>query len=198
LVSARRLTVKDRDAAAIRRVERADARPCPGDRQRQNFDAHKAAKQIGSVLMRYSLTGMAVVMAMLADGSAVQETHPAEPDSTFTPPLTALKTEGTLLVVGGGKIPDAVRDKFLELAGGRKARLVVIPTASNLVDSGEVSSSSNDPSFVTPYSSHTSPLSLFHNSISSLTLTHNRLMDALLPKCPPSRFESYSGSWCKR
>jgi cyanophycinase len=37
---------------------------------------------------------------------------------------------GTLVIVGGGSLPDAIRDRFLQLAGGKKARLVVIPTAS--------------------------------------------------------------------
>ena len=39
---------------------------------------------------------------------------------------------GSLVIVGGGTLPDAVRDSFLELAGGKKARLVIIPTASEL------------------------------------------------------------------
>ena len=38
--------------------------------------------------------------------------------------------KGSLVICGGGKLPDAVRDKFIELAGGEKARLVIIPTAS--------------------------------------------------------------------
>jgi len=38
--------------------------------------------------------------------------------------------KGSLLLCGGGSLPDAVRDKFIELAGGDKARLVIIPTAS--------------------------------------------------------------------
>jgi cyanophycinase len=33
-------------------------------------------------------------------------------------------------MVGGGGIPDAIRDCFLNFAGGKKARLVVIPTAN--------------------------------------------------------------------
>src|SRR5262245_29946188 len=37
---------------------------------------------------------------------------------------------GSLVLCGGGKLPDAVRDKFIELAGGKSARLVIIPTAS--------------------------------------------------------------------
>jgi beta-aspartyl-peptidase (threonine type) len=39
--------------------------------------------------------------------------------------------DGTLVVVGGGKIPDTVISRFLKLAGGNEARLVVIPTASS-------------------------------------------------------------------
>jgi cyanophycinase len=41
---------------------------------------------------------------------------------------------GTLLVCGGGKLPDAVRDRFVQLAGGRAARVVVIPTAGEWAD----------------------------------------------------------------
>ncbi len=36
--------------------------------------------------------------------------------------------EGTLLVCGGGQLPNVVRDRFLDLAGGRHARIVVLPT----------------------------------------------------------------------
>jgi cyanophycinase len=42
---------------------------------------------------------------------------------------------GSLVIVGGGKLPDAVRDRFFELAGGKdKARIVVIPTATAEAD----------------------------------------------------------------
>ena len=38
---------------------------------------------------------------------------------------------GSLVIVGGGKLPDAVRDEFFKLAGGAgKAKIVVVPTAS--------------------------------------------------------------------
>jgi cyanophycinase len=43
---------------------------------------------------------------------------------------------GTLVIVGGGDLPAAVGDEFVALAGGREARLVVIPTASALADTG--------------------------------------------------------------
>src|SRR5262245_50563765 len=41
---------------------------------------------------------------------------------------------GSLVIVGGGDVPDAVREQFLQLAGGKNAKLVVIPTASASAD----------------------------------------------------------------
>ena len=42
---------------------------------------------------------------------------------------------GALLICGGGKMPDEVKGRFLDLAGGRDARIVVIPTAHAAADS---------------------------------------------------------------
>jgi len=47
---------------------------------------------------------------------------------------------GVLIVYGGGKLSDAALDRFLELAGGDKARLVVIPTATEKADDVELDS----------------------------------------------------------
>jgi cyanophycinase len=44
---------------------------------------------------------------------------------------------GSLLLVGGGGLPDSIRQRFLELAGGREARIVIIPSASVLPDAAE-------------------------------------------------------------
>jgi cyanophycinase len=41
---------------------------------------------------------------------------------------------GSLVIVGGGEIPDEVRAKFMEFAGGKAAKLVIIPTASSAAD----------------------------------------------------------------
>jgi cyanophycinase len=38
--------------------------------------------------------------------------------------------KGSLVIVGGGKIPPSISDRFIELAGGREAEVVYIPTAS--------------------------------------------------------------------
>src|SRR4051812_20697933 len=42
---------------------------------------------------------------------------------------------GALLICGGGKMPAEVRSRFLELAGGPHAEIVVIPTAHAAADS---------------------------------------------------------------
>lgn len=46
----------------------------------------------------------------------------------------AATAPGSLMLVGGGQIPDPVRAQFVALAGGRKARLVLLPTASDRAD----------------------------------------------------------------
>jgi cyanophycinase len=42
---------------------------------------------------------------------------------------TVRSEEGTLILHVGGNVSKAVRDRFFELAGGRQAKLIVIPTA---------------------------------------------------------------------
>ncbi len=49
----------------------------------------------------------------------------------------AARPKGTLLIVGGGPIPDAIVERFVALAGGAgKARIVIFPMASEYADSG--------------------------------------------------------------
>jgi cyanophycinase len=44
---------------------------------------------------------------------------------------------GTLLVCGGGRLPDSIRDRFFELAGGSQARIVVFPSGLLIDDDGD-------------------------------------------------------------
>jgi cyanophycinase len=45
---------------------------------------------------------------------------------------------GALVICGGGMLPDSVRSRFVELAGGPRARIVVIPTAHQIADGPSV------------------------------------------------------------
>ena len=42
----------------------------------------------------------------------------------------ATQTKGQLLIIGGGKRPASVMQKFVDLAGGNQAKIAIIPTAS--------------------------------------------------------------------
>ena len=51
--------------------------------------------------------------------------------------LRAGVQKGTLIIVGGGNLPELVHKRFLVLAGGANAKLVVIPTANSKADQVE-------------------------------------------------------------
>jgi len=67
----------------------------------------------------------------------------AQADDFPTPTLAEVNPAGiggSLVICGGGKLPDAAVSQFLELAGGDNARLVVIPTASQRADRADLES----------------------------------------------------------
>jgi len=70
----------------------------------------------------FLLTFLAVLAVLPAAASAAETPAPA----------------GHLVLVGGGSKPPAAMEKFIELAGGRDAPIVVIPTASAEPDTPEV------------------------------------------------------------
>ena len=45
-------------------------------------------------------------------------------------PINVAFSGGTLLIVGGGQLPEQIRQRFVDLAGGRDAKIVVIPAES--------------------------------------------------------------------
>jgi cyanophycinase len=66
---------------------------------------------------------LAVLPAMAGEGPKAESPRPKDED-----------IKGALVIVGGGGFPDDIRDRFLQLAGGKKGHLVVIPTASEKAD----------------------------------------------------------------
>jgi cyanophycinase len=55
-------------------------------------------------------------------------------------PATLGPPNGTLVIVGGGGMPKVIFDKFFEAAGGRPAKIVVVPTAGSSTDYDESTS----------------------------------------------------------
>jgi cyanophycinase len=82
--------------------------------------------------MRKRIIFPTVVVMILAPSGAARAGEPAFA-AALSDPVTPIP--GSLVIVGGGPTPEVVRDRFLQLAGGKKARLVVIPTASAKADS---------------------------------------------------------------
>lgn len=51
--------------------------------------------------------------------------------------IAAEGIKGSLVICGGGKLPEEAARQFMKLAGGNKARLVIIPTASSTADKAD-------------------------------------------------------------
>lgn len=69
---------------------------------------------------------------------------------------------GALVICGGGALPDAIVDRFISLAGGEKAKLILIPTAAE--DSGL----SNRDNLIQPWKRH---------KVASIDVLHTRSHD---------------------
>ena len=59
---------------------------------------------------------------------------PAQYDPQAAEPIG--KFPGTLVIHGGGELPEAITERFLALAGGAEAHLVIVPTAGEPADDG--------------------------------------------------------------
>jgi len=70
---------------------------------------------------------------------------------------------GALVICGGGGMPESIRDRFLELAGGPEARIVIIPTAHQVADGPGVEA------VLEPWK---------EKGVASVTLFHTRSRDA--------------------
>ena len=84
------------------------------------------------VKLRLVLGAIAAVLAASACAPAA-----APPTSAAAAPASG-SGRGSLLIVGGGPIPDGLIARFVELAGGRgRARILAMPMASESADAGE-------------------------------------------------------------
>lgn len=71
----------------------------------------------------------------------------AQKSSIRTSRIDPAGIEGSLVMAGGGKLPEKIRKRFVELAGGKNARIVIIPTGGR--KRGKV----DETSFLQPWSS---------------------------------------------
>jgi cyanophycinase len=62
------------------------------------------------------------------------QAQPIEPTTIDRATIDPAGVPGALLLGGGGRLPAAIYERFLELAGGADARIVLVPTASARAD----------------------------------------------------------------
>lgn len=75
--------------------------------------------------------GFFVCLLVLGQRGGVAEDRDSVVESQWIDPEGI---SGSLVIVGGGPLPEAAMTSFLKLAGGEKAKLVIVPTASTRVD----------------------------------------------------------------
>lgn len=91
----------------------------------------------GTRLALYAVGAAAAVGAGLCGRALAWRAIP----TAALPSVGIVPNGGSLLICGGGHLPDEVRLRFLELAGGSTARIVVIPTALARVEPEKAESS---------------------------------------------------------
>ncbi|MDE2508990.1 MAG: cyanophycinase [Planctomycetota bacterium] len=73
------------------------------------------------------LAGVLGVLAIVCVNLAISAMEP--PAEAASPQSLPRPKGGSLLICGGGKLSDLIRDRFVQLAGGSDAKIVFIPTA---------------------------------------------------------------------
>jgi cyanophycinase len=100
---------------------------------------HKAAGAASITSLRAVWNAAAVVsfgLAALVGGAG--RAADLDDELKVVEPRRGEPIPGALFICGGGRLPEAALGKFVDLAGGEQARLVLITTASETADSPEV------------------------------------------------------------
>lgn len=91
----------------------------------------------GKVTIRLAASKSRPVRSVILEGKKVEDLTAlrraardrAEEPTLFTKPAAPVVEKGTLVIVGGGGMPQGLLKKFVDLSGGEKASIVVLPTA---------------------------------------------------------------------
>jgi len=82
-------------------------------------------RRLNSVLLAAVLAGLGAVALLRADLARIL----VGPGAADRAGVDGRQKGGSLVIGGGGRLPEEVLDRFAELAGGPRAQIVVIPTA---------------------------------------------------------------------
>lgn len=98
--------------------------PCTPHLGMGNLTRNRRSPTISKVVCLPILVG---VLAVFSRAIAMDEL-------SALPTIDARGVAGAVVVAGGGDLPPQILDRFVELAGGEQARIVVVPTASIRAD----------------------------------------------------------------
>lgn len=89
--------------------------------------ASRSSKNINGFMRRVRSVVAGLLLCATSVSAASAQDPVAQEKQNIVP-------KGSLVIAGGGDLPEEVTNHFLELAGGEKAKIVVIPTASAKAD----------------------------------------------------------------
>src|SRR5690242_16833526 len=110
----------------------------PHDGPQSTFHRASLVGQIMNPIRARCLAAVCAAALLALAGSGTAD------DNVLGLPKLAVRNKGSLVICGGGDIPDAVYERFVELAGGASARLVLIPTAYPFETPGEAEDNYHD------------------------------------------------------
>jgi len=93
----------------------------------------RRVKVLKAVLVGAIAAGVCVVAGQIKELTAQRHKLNEQRPHDLTARLDGRET-GSLVICGGGGLPEELKERFVQLAGGRKARIVVIPTAHPSAD----------------------------------------------------------------
>src|SRR5215472_7210668 len=79
---------------------------------------------------RYPAPIVCCLIVVVGSLVPIARSTPAVPSGPETRPVARGPEHGALVIVGGGRVGSDILSRFFELAGGKDAPLVVIPTAA--------------------------------------------------------------------
>jgi cyanophycinase len=98
------------------------------------------AARISLLVLATAAAGAGIVAALGGGGRPAAQVSALKPKTetkVSEVQIVQHPSGGKLVICGGGKLPQPIRDQFCKLAGGSKARIVVIPTATARADNAK-------------------------------------------------------------
>jgi len=108
----------------------------------RTFGSMPRAARLVFLVVATVVAGVGVVVATFGGGGKsptprALASMPAPETKASEVQIVQHPSGGKLVICGGGKLPQPIRDQFCTLAGGKQAKIVIIPTATARADNAQ-------------------------------------------------------------